>query len=837
LFEEFDHWYGEEPETRENDFREKQLRLWGLAALQAGLNEKGEALLLSWLDENPSPAKYHAFIRFQLASSLAYTGKLDEAVSQWNAFIKENPDLPETALVHWKLADYRISQSQWLDGEAQLQSALAHPHLPASGRALVKAALAILAINRDNNQIALDWLLSMDAGLPVEKLWQALVAPSLASRMMAQDHSAEALRITSWFTQPMVLEKDLSRLLNGKKARSSLRQKVWDAHWQQQADLIEASIRKSIASGDLESSQYRLKLSSLRQCDMARHSLVLAQALLESALPVADSLRSTAYSEAIKSCHVFQDWIQADTLANAFLEAFPGHPDLPDILYLQAKSAAGRGETENALNRIDRLIDSYPNHRSLLRWKLSEAAWTLEDRRAADAWELYSQLATTAPDGWIPFLKFQQGRCKESLREFETARSDYEAGFSHSLSTPALQEQALVALLKLHLQTLDGPNFDRILSRYRSTFTQGLNRMSVEILAATWLRQTGRLAEAIDLLETLVQDTDPAALMAYRLLSEIHRQKSDAISLARIASNQISRLIESENKLPELPFNDLLHAQGSLQQPVLDEFQVRLLLNLVNGHDAKCPDLLLLHLVTGQWHAYRELLNLPTLPVEKWLEQQAMAHLERQMMRAYASYNLLLADWLEKRARSDSADARRIQVLQSVHPDSTGEHANQVLALTAAAYNFPEAERLLERFTQKYPLSVHRPGVLLELARIQRNRNMDTIPLKLLEEIRDDWPDSTVFPWACILLSKWLDEDGYPDNALATLTGLLDMGNLSPKLTAEAILLRAKLLFRAGDTKKGYLNCQRLLQLYPAFQDIAESARQLINNNPLPDDA
>lgn len=831
LFEEFDQWYGEEPETGEASFREKYLRLRGLACLQAGLQEKGQDCLEEWLDAHQPELRYHAFVRFQLASSYAFTGKLDKAVSNWQAFIAEHPKLPETALVHWKLADFYVSQSAWTDAEPHLLSALDHPQLPPSGKVLVKAALALLELSRENNAAALEWLGSMEAGSQVGELWQAILAPSLVSSLLATEQPAEALRISSWFSRPEQLEAILSQFLQTDPARPGLRQLVWNTHWRQQSWMLETNISKSVADSELEASQYRLKLASLRRSGLAQHSLVLARALLSSQLPVADSLRSIAYCEAIESCHVFKDWIEADLLVDEFIDAFPDHPDLPEILYLQASSSAGRGDFKSALMRIGQLIDSYPEQRSINKWRLSQAGWTLESGDAGEAIRLYAELAYVCPEGWHPFINFQQGRCEEYRQDRTAAIRVYQLAADHPSSTPALQEQALLAILKLHLRILDTRSFLEILARYRKSFPEGLNRIMVEILAATLLHQTGRPAEAIECLIPLINQPTPAALQAYSLLSDIYISQSDKISLITAAKDQLTLYLDKEISLPEKPLQDLMLAQQRMESHVLDASLLGRLLTILNGAAADCPDFVLLRLLVDRWESYSRMLGKSGVRAEDWLSSQASSHLNANRIRPYASYTLFLADSLAEQGRHDSADARRIQVLQSVYPNIIGEYASSVLALTAASYSFPEASSMLELFLRRFPASDKRPDILLNLATTLRSDNADTESRNLLEEIRDEWPDSTTFPKASLLLAEWLAEDGLPFAALATLDKLLERGDLEARITAHAIFLRAQLFFSTGETGKGILNCQRLLQLYPAFHDIGNSARELLKEH------
>lgn len=834
VFEEFDQWYGEEPQTQVTEFREKRLRMWGLACLQAGYHEKGQELIEEWLEAFPPESTYHAFLRFQLASSHAFTGNMENSVSHWRSFIDEHPDLPEAALVHWKLADFFISKSDWTGAEPHLNLALHHPRMPTSGKVLVKAALALLELARGQDESALEWLASMERGSELAKLWQGILAPSLASGLLASEKPREALNIAAWFSPPRVLEQRILDLLQtDAKTNSNARQLVWNTHWRQKAALIEASISKTLSNNELETSQYRLKLRALRRSQMHYHCLVLAKSILASKLDVAQSLRSTAFCEAIESCHVFKDWIQAEYFVEQFLEAYPDHPDLPEILFLQAKGSAGTEDYQAALHRVRQVIRNYPEHRSSMKWKLSEASWTLQSGKAQEAAELYASIEDACPDTWIPFVKFQLGRCKESLNQTELAIRLYHDGFEHGASTPALQEQALLAILKLQLKVFNTQAFEKALKTYRDSFPDGLNRLAVEIMAAMFLQQAGQPGKAVKILLPYANQPTEGALQAYALISDIHRGQNEMGAFVAAAKRQLSLYLDQEIDIPKRPLKDLLEWQSRTGSPALDSLSINRLMDCLNGTGPDCPGLLLLRLIIDHWQSYTSMLHIPDSSAEEWLEARAAATLVDDNKVAYATFCLFLADLLDQSGRNDSADARRIHVLQSVNVDSLDEHSAGVVALTAARYSFPQADALLEGFLQRFPQSEGRPDILLGLAKIRRSENLDTVSIILLKEICKGWPDSQTFPQACIMLAECQANAGRPEEALATLDVMLERGDLDAKMIAEAVLLRAQLYFSVGDKDKGMLNCQRLLQLYPAFEKIIKSAEQLLNDNNL----
>ena len=125
-FEDFNAWYAGEPEAADPQFQEGLVRLWGLAALQAGQTEAALELLEKWLADFTGQSRHRAFIRFQLAAGYRSLGLEEEAIRHWAVFIAEHPDLPETALVHWMWADLLVSLSR-------PEEARAHPGVGRAG--------------------------------------------------------------------------------------------------------------------------------------------------------------------------------------------------------------------------------------------------------------------------------------------------------------------------------------------------------------------------------------------------------------------------------------------------------------------------------------------------------------------------------------------------------------------------------------------------------------------------------------------------------------------------------------------------------------------------------
>jgi hypothetical protein len=100
----------------------------------------------------------------------------------------------------------------------------------------------------------------------------------------------------------------------------------------------------------------------------------------------------------------------------------------------------------------------------------------------------------------------------------------------------------------------------------------------------------------------------------------------------------------------------------------------------------------------------------------------------------------------------------------------------------------------------------------------------------LLGSVVRNWPDAQVHTSASLLLSGWLLEDAQPEAALQILDRILERPGLPAATTAGALLLRARGDFMAGAPQRGFLNCLRILSLYPDIHDISDSAAGLLSD-------
>jgi tetratricopeptide (TPR) repeat protein len=495
LFREFDHWYGAEPAVAEPDFQESRIRLWALAALEAGSLEEAVSLLERWLEENPDQERFRAFLRFQLAELHRALGRPDLAERHRQHFLDDHPELPECILIHWSRADEALARKDIRAARDFMEAVLHHPGLPPSGRALAGTAMAALELAEGNQLAALEQLNIPAEGKSGEVLdfWRALMAPSMVQQLLAEDMPESALSVTGWFDNPHNLQGRLQAFRGSipSSRRHGIRQAIWNSRWSAQLNQLEAALEQVSASMTDTDALYALRLRALLRTEASRDAAILGRALVESPRHIGPALRAEAYKGAIEACLQLKAWKEAEAYAAAFLETYPDDPALPDILFMNARTAAARKDWPAALDQVELLISSYADHPSLRSWKLLRATWLLAAGRPADALEGLQAIRETTPAAWRPFLEFQMARCREALKELDTAERLYRSVADLQETAASLRETASTALLKLHLRQLNSKAFMKDLASYRKRWPDGMNRLLVENLAGSFQRQTG----------------------------------------------------------------------------------------------------------------------------------------------------------------------------------------------------------------------------------------------------------------------------------------------------------------------------------------------------------
>ncbi len=831
LMEEFESWYGLEPAVQDPEFREPYLRLRGLTLLQTGDTESGIPLLEEWLEGSPGKGPFSAFIRFQLAQ--AYIGSGNDAAAQehWERFLADHPDLPECALVHWMWADHLVRQERFTEAKGHLEKVLEENRLPSSGHALARAALALVGLRLGDHLAGLENLCPEGGTSPVLQAWRALLGPALARQLMQDGKGEEALLASTWFDRPEKLAGELASLRRPDRARAGIRGTIWNRHWSGQLGRLQSTAGSGLENLPDLGQLYRLRLLILLSSGRNKSALVLATALLQGDRERPAALRSAAYAGAIEACRNLRRWFRAEELAERFATQFPDDPALPDILFLQARTAAARHDLDRATALLERVRDLFPEHPRRRSWELTGAGWLLECGRAGEALAVLQQLAGDSPANWAPYILLEKARCRQALRQHREAAEDFQRVIQHPVASGILRERAWTDILKLRLSGMDWVALERDWRAYHEAFPEGINGLIVDHLAATAFRMQGRLGEAVDLLQKIVpQAGPPLASLAHGELSGIYRTSGDWEALQKHALDWILECRSSSNPIPEPALEDCLRYQRQHGRMVLPGALVRSLVEGLQEGTSNSSAGILFELLRDRWADYRQCLPVAETDYDSWIEERIHTALQAGDWIPYVTFQLEASRRLRQAGRSDSADARQIRILQLAPVDLLEEGGFFAVAAIAHAYDFPEAAALLESCLEKFPESERQPEALAMLAEERWEAGQTGEARGLLSRVIREWGDAPVHTPACLLMAEYsLHQGAYPDCLEAT-DRLLGKPGLTPDQAARGLLLRARADFRNAHPERALVGCRRILTLYPALKGIvSETAETLYN--------
>ena len=829
LFREFDDWYADEEDTANPEFREKLIRLWGLAELQAGAIANARDLLEKWFEEFPEAGEFRAFIRFQLASACLAAGDAPRAKHHWARFLEDHSALPECDLVRWLWAECLLAEENFREACGLLEEITVSKSLPQTGKILAQAALALALLSEGQAEAAISQFMEgQDGG--VSSLWRSILAPALADALLREDKPDLALKSAAWFNSNTNLLAAIRGIQRERTSRmGSIRGRLWANHWRNQLSKASASLNKTVEAGFGVNELYLLRLRIYLSAGASTEAFYLAKALLDSAMTGHHAMRQKVYCYAIEASMAMHAWDAANDFARRFLREYPESPELPGILFLQARCSATRKHWSEAIAGISRLITDYPDNPDIHAWRFSCAKWLAADGKLEDALNLLEGIKPASPDAWREYLAFEQANCLHRLRRTDAAELLYNDLLSGSRYLEIAQ-QAGIALLRINLEKLDQEAFENAFNQFTDCFPDSPYRLMVDLLLGSFLQLANRLDEAIEVYEGVAVHQQPEADHARRELSGIFQGRNEYNRLLAHAKAWIRESVENRRPGSEKPWLDCLICQRNLNVPALGQPDVLEFLDSLLDRNPAIPCTRFLDLLENQWRRYAVMLKTDHDDFIDWVRDLAASEFAGARLATWSGLALYHAGMLMREGRTDSADTIRIHVLTTADKEDLDQHALFEVASVAHRYDFPESLLMLENFLEKHVNSDMAPHCMLMLARECSERAESGKAIGLLQIVCSEWPDASIHVEACLLLATLQYNAALLDQATATVERLLQNPEMHPTETARCLLLRARIDFDSGNLGRCRLNCERILTLYPDLNDIIHDTNILMES-------
>lgn len=831
LFTEFHRWYGEEPVVTEPEFAERLLRYRALAALQANQSARARQLIEQWFTDYPDPPAFGAFMRFQLANLCHLMDDPAARNRHWQQFLLDYPHLPEAILVHWQWADLSMANREYAAALQHLQAVLQHPALSDSAAVLAHCAIASVALLQDDPQTAYQSLQNTSAG-PARTLlrsWRGLLAPDLANHFLQQAQPDKALQTARWLLPPAALANHFRSLLPAPKTSTrpnSFRRNLWQHHWHRQWQRFHQQLAQN-APSDSAAPPFALHLLRLRALAGTEDFLAtrfLAENLL-LAKPADPTTQAIVWTHVVRACQKLKDWEAAARYASSFLQRFPDHPEAPRMLFLNARSAVLQQRFPEALELLRQLLQSVPQHPARPRWQREYATALLQHGQPAKAFAEFKALRDSAPEPWDAFLTLRMAHCQNKIQPGPAADQWFASVADRPGANRDLREAALFGRLRNALAANQTDSFLSLLDTYHARFPHGRQRPAVQLMAGGFHQRQRRPDQAATAFQKVYQNHPAFAVMAADRLLQVYRQNHDATAARSLFSDLLTQLDTFPDPLPESVFQVATWACSTPSASAIPPAQIRRLRNHLLTPRPPFPPAAALRFLRHTWPVHHTALDAPP-DFSQWHAQTAAAHTHSPPV--FAAFQLFKADWLENEGRPHSADTLRLPLLDLIPPSPWPPDVAFQLAQTARRYDFPDAPERLRAFLERFPQHPDYPQALFLLAGHHHQSARLSEAANLLQQLLHHFPDAPSFLKAGLLLTRLQLDRNQPRQAAITASRFLQLPHLSAPQTARLLLLRARADAATNKAPRAALACQRILTLYPAFPENAQSARRLL---------
>lgn len=803
-FQEFAEWYGNEQAVTDPAFRESLYRLWAMAAIANGQYELGLQLIGNWMQFNEPQDPFHSFLLFQEVRLHHVLRQTEPAQSKGEAFLELYPELPERCLVRGYLAQNALLEKDHSRARIHWTSIIEDEQLPALARDLVSGALALLELKANQPLEAFKWL-ARPASSECLPPWRAFLAPALSAELLQGDRLKEALQASAWLN-PNAIEPPYLQPPPPPASTHPMRDAIWKAHWSAEQDQLRVLFENASPNS---AHLFALRLRALRKAQQLEEVCILARALLRSNRDVPGDINALAYREGIEALLRLEKWDEAARWVEDFTQSYPLDPDVPNIQLMAARALAGQKKWPQALTHIQQLLTDWPDHASAPSWEFLRAQWLLSSGQAHTALAHFRSLKTRCPDAWQGLIDLQIGLCLIASEDIPEALPIFSEVASNANNPLDIRETAHLEILKLHLGNAQA--FHQRYKCYQDEIPQGQLATAIDNLAATHHLLIDDWDQAYALWEPIAATTLPEAQFArQQLLQELtRRQLWDTLGQAAIGWLSVdwrdAQTATSEALQAATRAQTMTHRAALPISLAIDLFEA-----IKAG--ANVPPLDVFRLLEGAWPHYAASLDAGSVSFAEWLETQAAPDNPNTRMRATA--RLHIAESFDNQGRPDSADAKRIAVLNEKADLQWDAEPAFILAKTAQTYDFPDAVGRLSAFIMQFRVDQRYPDSLLLLAAQFMEIDHLEKAAPLLKELSSDWPDALVHSQGCMKLAELHIRLGEPEQALPLLDRVLQEQN-EADFVAKALhhRLQADLLLKNLD--RAIVTAMRLLTLYP----------------------
>ena len=413
-FESMELDYGSEPEFLARTFQQTILPVRGYAALMA--DRPTDALiyfgeLLGQYEPHPG---LKAFALYNAAIAQSQTHALAAAAQTFHTFQLTFPGSNEAALALLQEADLRYEIGD-VDQASALLDTFYNSGAPETLRMQARLRALQIASETGSTEHARDILFNSD--------WNVAAMPDIAvlsfasldagDLLLSEGQHMEAVRAYR-LTLPRnaLIEKQRARLQTVQAAlaqQSLFASSIWKSHSQQLVARLTRQLDLLEHMADYTPGLYLRSGQAYLLGSRFREAAILFRTVAQTPEFETDIRGEAHYRWILTLCEA-EDWEQARSTAQQFLNEHPAHKLANSALFLIARAYQGEGQYLEAIAVLDDLIDHFPKDKQAPRWYFTRGYnYSVLERQATARTDFETALERYPKSSLVEQLKLWRG--------------------------------------------------------------------------------------------------------------------------------------------------------------------------------------------------------------------------------------------------------------------------------------------------------------------------------------------------------------------------------------------------------------------------------------------
>ncbi|MEM9227262.1 MAG: tetratricopeptide repeat protein, partial [Verrucomicrobiota bacterium] len=369
---------------------------WAIACLRSGQPAQAAALLEQHLEDAPKEVEIQSQVWFTLGEAYFAIGEFDQAAHAYRSYRARTVNQPEALLSVLREAEIRVEAGQFEEGIAALLEFAKDERVPptlrsqARLRAIQAAQANALPRRAADSLFGGRWAVTTMPELAI----LAYAALQTGQYLSAEGDHAGALRayrMVPPFSQLVSSQRErldqLRRIFQYRYAgqiRSSEKSSFWLGYFEQVMARVESELVRLEASQDYTAA-WQLKLGEAFLRSSRPREALLVYEHLRNDLALANTWRTRAHCRLILAHQELKAWPQTMQEAADFRQHYPEHPQVPEVITVQAYAAMQSSQPATAMDLLTAALERYPDHRLAARWYFMRGYTALVARDYAPA--------------------------------------------------------------------------------------------------------------------------------------------------------------------------------------------------------------------------------------------------------------------------------------------------------------------------------------------------------------------------------------------------------------------------------------------------------------------